>query len=205
MEYTYIYNYIFCIKHCDINLTPFTYKMSKILQQLPKWHYLGYNLPENCYLLELKHAKIVNRTRHLCKDEIKLLNKLNITLGNKTVGKVTHCEVSLHYHHSEIEEYCSKETMFKNPKPCRRALNKAEECKRWSIFDWILTSNPGIFGIVGGSANITGVFLIIILTIMVLCSLPFVRKSGNFQVDLQYTFRALEIKFYEQLFNFAPQ
>ena len=144
----------------------------------------------------MRHAEIVNRTRHLCKDEIKLLNKLNITYGNKTVGKVTHCEVSLHYHHSEIEQYCSKEAMSKNPKPCRRALNKAKECNRWNIFDWIFTSNPGIFGLVGGSANITGVFLIIILTIMVFCSLPFVRKSGNFQVNLLLMFKVFKIKFY---------
>ena len=52
----------------------------------------------------------------------------------------------------------------------------------YSYGEWIFTSKPGIFGLIPGCANPTGVALICILTIMVICSMPFVRRSGNFQV-----------------------
>jgi len=47
--------------------------------------------------------------------------------------------------------------------------------------EWILTKKHGMFGM-GGCANVTGVALMLILVIMFVCSLPFVRKSGHFQV-----------------------
>ncbi|XP_053652092.1 NADPH oxidase 5 isoform X1 [Cherax quadricarinatus] len=52
----------------------------------------------------------------------------------------------------------------------------------WTLGEWILTMKPGQFGLVKGIANPTGVALMVILTIMVICSLPFVRKSGYFEV-----------------------
>ena len=45
-----------------------------------------------------------------------------------------------------------------------------------------LHSRPGVFGLIHGVANPTGIALIIILTIMVICSMDFVRRSGYFQV-----------------------
>ncbi|XP_040567795.1 NADPH oxidase 5 [Lepeophtheirus salmonis] len=57
-----------------------------------------------------------------------------------------------------------------------------ENGSAWNIGDWIFTMKPGVFGIIGGIANPTGVALIIIFTIMFICSLPFVRKTGHFQV-----------------------
>ena len=55
----------------------------------------------------------------------------------------------------------------------------------WGYHDWIFTTRPGVFGIIPGCANPTGVALIIILTIMGVCSMPFVRRSGRFEVRLQ--------------------
>lgn len=52
----------------------------------------------------------------------------------------------------------------------------------WTLFDWILTDRPHVFGLMPGWANPTGVALIIILTIMVMGSLPFVRRGGYFEV-----------------------
>lgn len=52
----------------------------------------------------------------------------------------------------------------------------------WTLAEWLLTMRPGQFGLIKGIANPTGVALIIILTVMVICSLPFVRKSGYFEV-----------------------
>ena len=117
----------------------------------------------------------------LCENEINLMEKLNITYGKTTVSKMTHCEVSLHNHHANVTRICSEEG---NPETCRHALSEATECNRWSAADWIFTPRPGVFGLAKGFASITGVVLIIILTVMVICSLPIVRKSGHFQVYL---------------------
>lgn len=54
--------------------------------------------------------------------------------------------------------------------------------KKWSYTYWIFTTMPGIFGMPGGYANITGVALIITLTVMFFGSLSVVRRSGYFQV-----------------------
>ena len=58
-----------------------------------------------------------------------------------------------------------------------------ENGTKWNYGEWLFTSKPGVFGIIGGCANPTGVALISILTIMVLCSLPCVRRSGRFEVS----------------------
>ena len=52
----------------------------------------------------------------------------------------------------------------------------------WSYYEWIFTMRPGIFGLIPGIANITGIALIGILTVMVVCSMPFVRRGGYFEV-----------------------
>lgn len=41
---------------------------------------------------------------------------------------------------------------------------------------------PGLYGLIPGVANLTGWGLLIILAIMIPCSLPFVRKTGFFEV-----------------------
>ncbi len=53
---------------------------------------------------------------------------------------------------------------------------------RYSYWDWMLTTKPGLFGLLPGWANITGVILILALTIMAVCSMPSVRRSGHFEV-----------------------
>ncbi|XP_023719098.1 NADPH oxidase 5 isoform X3 [Cryptotermes secundus] len=52
----------------------------------------------------------------------------------------------------------------------------------YTLTDWLLTSKPGLFGLVGGVANPTGVALIIILLVMIICSQSFVRRGGSFEV-----------------------
>ena len=54
--------------------------------------------------------------------------------------------------------------------------------KPWSYIDWIFTYNPGVFGLIGGWANPTGVALILLLSLITVCSLSVVRRSGHFQV-----------------------
>lgn len=55
--------------------------------------------------------------------------------------------------------------------------------KNYTLAEWLLTSRPGLFGLVGGAANPTGIILIIILVIMFICSQPFVRRGGSFEVN----------------------
>ena len=62
------------------------------------------------------------------------------------------------------------------------------DCDRWTIFQWLFTYKPGLFGLIRGCANVTGIALTIILTTMCMFSMPFVRKSGHFQVCKMFTF-----------------
>nr|KAF7408968.1 hypothetical protein H0235_013820 [Vespula pensylvanica] len=57
-------------------------------------------------------------------------------------------------------------------------LNRAN----FTMTEWIFTSKPKLFGLVGGCANPTGIALIVILVIMTVCSLPFVRRGGCFEI-----------------------
>merc|ERR1719419_475167 len=52
----------------------------------------------------------------------------------------------------------------------------------WTYAEWIFTGSPGVFGLVSGWAAPTGVGLILVLTFMVICSMPFVRMKGLFQL-----------------------
>ncbi|KAL4613406.1 NADPH oxidase 5 [Arapaima gigas] len=51
----------------------------------------------------------------------------------------------------------------------------------YRLWEYLLTTRPGI-GWVGGLASVTGVLLQFIICLMVLCSCPFVRRSGHFEV-----------------------
>ena len=54
--------------------------------------------------------------------------------------------------------------------------------KNYTLYEWLLTSRPGKYGLVGGGANPTGVALGILLLVMFLCSQTFVRRGGCFEV-----------------------
>uniref|UniRef100_A0A0A9XY48 NADPH oxidase 5 n=2 Tax=Lygus hesperus TaxID=30085 RepID=A0A0A9XY48_LYGHE len=57
-------------------------------------------------------------------------------------------------------------------------LNKAN----WTVSEWLLTTKPGLFGLIPGVANPTGVALVFILAIMFICSQTFVRRGGSFEI-----------------------
>lgn len=52
----------------------------------------------------------------------------------------------------------------------------------YTIGEWLLTDRPGLFGLIPGCANPTGVALLAILVVMFVCSQPFVRRKGSFEV-----------------------
>lgn len=53
------------------------------------------------------------------------------------------------------------------------------------IFAFQFTTGPNI-GWVGGFAPLSGVILTIILSIMVICSMEWIRRGGHFQVGLSF-------------------
>ncbi|XP_063990833.1 NADPH oxidase 5 isoform X2 [Diachasmimorpha longicaudata] len=72
----------------------------------------------------------------------------------------------------------------------------------YSMSEWLLTSRPGLFGLVGGGANPTGIALIMILFVMSLCSMPFVRRGGSFEIF--YWSHVLYIPFWILLIFHGP-
>ena len=52
----------------------------------------------------------------------------------------------------------------------------------YTYVEWLFTSKPHVFGLMPGWANPTGIALILILTIMVIGSLPMVRRGGYFEI-----------------------
>ena len=151
------------------------------MQVVPNWKYLGYYIPEDCILLDLQLAKLSQKTKELCSDELRIMDDFKIKYDNLTVSKMTHCEISLNTSQKNLTETCFDSS---RENTCSNILAQASECKRWSVAEWLLTPYPGVFGLIKGYANITGVLLIFVLTIIVICSLPHVRRSGHFQVNL---------------------
>ena len=82
---------------------------------------------------------------------------------------------------------------------CQVCLDGA---RPWNIIEWFFTAKTGVFGLIGGWANPTGFALITILAIMFLCSMPFVRRSGKFEVF--YFTHLLYMPFYILLILHAP-
>lgn len=54
--------------------------------------------------------------------------------------------------------------------------------RNFTLAEWFFTARPGLFGLIGGVANPTGFALFVILLIMFICSQPFVRRKGSFEV-----------------------
>jgi hypothetical protein len=73
----------------------------------------------------------------------------------------------------------------------------------WTYYEWLFTTQPGVFGLYPGIANVTGISLIIILTLMVVCSMPFVRRGGQFEVF--YFTHLLYVAYWGLLILHAPE
>jgi len=63
-----------------------------------------------------------------------------------------------------------------------QACNSSLDIYPWSYPEWIFTSKPHMFGLMPGMASPSGVALIVILTTMFVCSLPFIRRRGHFEI-----------------------
>ncbi|XP_063222700.1 NADPH oxidase 5 [Bacillus rossius redtenbacheri] len=72
----------------------------------------------------------------------------------------------------------------------------------YTLYEWLMTSEPGLFGLVGGAANPTGVALVAILVVMFICSQPFVRRGGCFEIF--YWTHLLYVPFWVLLIFHAP-
>ncbi|KAL5288492.1 NOX5 family protein [Megaselia abdita] len=66
---------------------------------------------------------------------------------------------------------------------CIEVVNDPEiNANNYTTAQWLFTSTPGLFGLVAGWANPTGFALFFILLVMFLCSLPFIRRKGSFEI-----------------------
>ncbi|KAJ0171651.1 hypothetical protein K1T71_012414 [Dendrolimus kikuchii] len=52
----------------------------------------------------------------------------------------------------------------------------------YTVYEWLLTERPGMFGLIGGCANPTGFAIAAILIVMFVCSQAFIRRGGCFEV-----------------------
>ena len=85
-----------------------------------------------------------------------------------------------------IGNFC--QNILKNPKKFFTAnslteKNKSIQLHNYTVYEWFLTSRPGYFGLVAGTAFPTGVFLVAILWVMTVCSMKWVRRGGYFEVS----------------------
>jgi len=78
-----------------------------------------------------------------------------------------------------------------------------EDSRPWTYYEWLFTTKPGVFGLIGGVANPSGIALMAIMAIMVVCSLPFVRRGGYFEVF--YFTHLLYIAYWTLLIFHAPE
>nr|CAD7198632.1 unnamed protein product [Timema douglasi] len=81
-------------------------------------------------------------------------------------------------------------------------LNFSVNSNNYTLYEWIMTSKPGKYGMVGGAANPTGVSLIVILMVMFICSQSFVRRGGSFEIF--YWTHLLYIPFWVLVIFHAP-
>ncbi|KAJ8708862.1 hypothetical protein PYW08_010244 [Mythimna loreyi] len=72
----------------------------------------------------------------------------------------------------------------------------------YTLSEWLLTEKPGLFGMVGGCANPTGIALCVILLVMFVCSQPFIRRGGSFEIF--YWTHLLYVPFWLLLLMHAP-
>ena len=111
---------------------------------------------------------------------------------------------------SNLSQYCDPDSFtVPDGMSLNLTISHCEACvpeeggMRWSYMYWLLTTMPGVFGMPSGFANPTGVALIIILTIMFICSLSYVRRSGYFQVF--YCTHMLYFLYWALLLMHAPE
>ncbi|KAL1512799.1 hypothetical protein ABEB36_002327 [Hypothenemus hampei] len=74
--------------------------------------------------------------------------------------------------------------------------------QNFTTSEWLFTTKPGLFGLIAGWANPTGVALFLILLVMFLCSQSFVRRGGCFEVF--YWTHLMYIPFWILLFLHGP-
>ncbi|XP_020722099.1 NADPH oxidase 5 isoform X2 [Bombus terrestris] len=60
--------------------------------------------------------------------------------------------------------------------------DEAFNYNNYTMYEWLLTSRPALFGLIAGYANPTGVILIVLLVVITICSMPFVRRGGCFEI-----------------------
>ena len=73
----------------------------------------------------------------------------------------------------------------------------------YSYTQWMLSFHPGLFGFIGGIANPAGIGLFLVMIIIFVFSLPFVRRTGHF--ELFFFTHYLYVIYIILLFLHAPE
>ena len=60
--------------------------------------------------------------------------------------------------------------------------NSSMGAQPWTYHQWLFTSKPHLLGLFQGLANPTGIALMAIMAIIFVCSLPFIRRRGFFEI-----------------------
>ena len=92
------------------------------------------------------------------------------------------CEIVLL--NSNLSSFCSNETVFLENNIDGNITHclGCQSGQYYNLVDWMFTTKPGVFGLIGGYANPSGIALMVIISIITICSMSFVRRTGNFQV-----------------------
>ena len=135
---------------------------------LPSWKNLMYALPPGCKLVCLNSSASIKHPTH-------------------SGPQIPHIES--HYGDEDLE--CLRHKAFDDnqvdvKQECDEAIMRpylfGNISGKWTYLEWLLTKRPDVFGLYDGLAYPTGIALVLIMTIMVICSFPSIRRGGHFEV-----------------------
>ena len=63
-----------------------------------------------------------------------------------------------------------------------QSCNSTMGAQPWTFSEWIFTSQPHLLGLSQGLANPIGIMLMVIIAVIFVCSLPFIRRRGHFEI-----------------------
>ena len=110
-----------------------------------------------------------------------------------------------HERNNQTEPACSRPDWV-DPAIAYDGAWECEVCEAgqaWTYVQWLLTIRPGLFGLVAGLANPTGLGLMLTMIIIFVCSLPFVRRRGHFEIF--YFSHYLYLVYYVLMILHSPQ
>ena len=145
----------------------------------PGWANLLYALPPGCELLPVDISGSLD-TKHN-------LNQ-SFVFPRETRDAQNIPRIDVHYGNHEVDSYWNKTCGTNHVSVYQKCNNSTRQWMfgdisgPWTYLEWLITDRPHALGLMDGIAYPTGVALISVITIMIICSLPFIRQGGHFEV-----------------------